>query len=98
MVIEENYLAQHFAPILMPVRAHSQQLSVQQYSHFLPQLPNLKSNMQLPDLDLIRAQFGEQAPPFVVVMNQELPMMFQRDGASDLILTLKKLSTNQLKL
>jgi hypothetical protein len=64
----------------------------------LPQLPNLKSNKQLPDLDLIRAQFGEQAPPFVVVMNQELPMMFQRDGASDLILTLKKLSTNQLKL
>jgi hypothetical protein len=54
--------------------------------------------MQLPDLDLIRAQFGEQAPPFVVVMNRELPMMFQLDGASDLILTLKKLSTNQLKL
>jgi hypothetical protein len=82
----------------MPVRAHSQQLSVQQYSHFLPQLPNLKSNMQLPDLDLIRAQFGEQAPPFVVVMNQELPMMFQRDGVGDLILKLKKLSTSQLRL
>jgi hypothetical protein len=82
----------------MPVRAHSQQLSVQQYSHFLPQLPNLKSNMQLPDLDLIRAQFGVQEPLFVVVKNQELPMMFQRDGASDLILKLKKLSTSQLRL
>jgi hypothetical protein len=82
----------------MPARAHSQQLSVQQYSHFLPQLPNLKSNMQLPDLDLMRAQFGEQAPPFVVVMNQELPMMFQRDGVGDLILKLKKLSTSQLRL
>jgi hypothetical protein len=54
--------------------------------------------MQLPDLDLIRAQFGEQAPPFVVVMNQELPMMFQRDGVGDLILKLKKLSTSQLRL
>jgi hypothetical protein len=54
--------------------------------------------MQLPDLDLIRAQFGEQAPLFVVAMSQELPMMFQRDGAGDLILKLKKLSTNQSKL
>jgi hypothetical protein len=62
-----------------------------------PQL-NLKLNRQLLDLDLIQAQFGEQVLLFAEVVNQELPMMFQLDGVSDLILMQKKISTSLLKL
>jgi hypothetical protein len=64
----------------------------------LQQQLNLKSNMQLLDLDLIQELFGEQELLFAEVVNQGLPMMFQLDDVVGLILKLKKLNTSLLTL